>query len=337
MNNTKALKEWTHAHWPAIKKWATGCFVALVVTLLIFAATRVHWGEVLDAIAAMPARTLWLAAALTFASYLLYSCFDLLGRWYTGHALVWWRCMMVGFISYAFTMNLGAPVGGLGMRLRLYTKQGLAQGVTLRVMGMSLATNWIGYVMLAGIIFALGGVRLPENWKLGSDALRVIGMIMVVAIVAYLVMCGVSRTRSWKVHGHTIELPSLRIALFQVSLAMINWSLIGAVIYVLLQQKVDYLLVLGTLLVSAVAGALAHIPGGLGVLESVFIALLPSTTLGRSEILGALLVYRATYYLMPLFIAASWYLGVEARMSAPDAAENAAGGASERCQNYPNR
>ena len=333
----ETLTAWARSHWPAIKKWGTAGFVALVVTLLVIAATRVHWGEVLDAIAAMPADRLWIAAAVTLASYVLYCSFDLLGKWYTGHALAWWRCMMVGFISYAFTMNLGAPVGGLGMRLRLYTKQGLAQGVTLRIMGLSLATNWIGYVMLAGIVFALGGVRLPEGWKLGNDALRIIGVVMMLLIAGYLVLCGVSRTRSWNVHGHEIELPSLRIALLQVSLAMVNWALIGAVVYILLQQKVDYVLVLGALLVSAVAGALAHIPGGLGVLESVFIALLASSSVTRSSILGALLVYRAIYYLLPLFIAGSWYLGAEARMEGPHSEETGGRGVRGRCQNYPYR
>src|SRR3546814_1965640 len=87
--------------------------------------------------------------------------------------------MLVGFISYAFTMNFGAPVGGVGLRLRLYTRQGLRQGVVMRVMALSLATNWIGYLLLAGMLFAAGGMTLPEGWALGNGALRLIGAAMV--------------------------------------------------------------------------------------------------------------------------------------------------------------
>jgi len=115
-------------------------------------------------------------------------------------------------------------------------------------------------------------------------------------------------------------------------MAMLNWALIAAVIYVLMQQKVAYPLVLGTLLISAIAGALAHIPGGLGVTESVFIAVLASPSMPRFEILGAILVYRAVYYLEPLLIAGTWYLLAEAKMKhQPKSDEDIP------CTNYPYR
>jgi uncharacterized membrane protein YbhN (UPF0104 family) len=294
----------------------TAAFILLVVVLLGMAAVRVEWGEVIVAIQGLPARSLWVAAGLTLLSYTVYSTYDVLGMRYTGHGLAWWRCMMVGAISYAFSMNLGAPVGGLGLRLRLYTKQNLQPADIMRVLGLSITTNWVGYLFLGGAIFALGVVELPAEWKLNDGPLRVIGAIMVLAGITYLSLCAFSKTRSWNVRGHEIELPSIGLAGIQVAVAVLNWALIAAVIFVLLQQKVDYFVVLSTLLISAIAGALTHIPGGLGVIEAVFVALLGST-MGRSEILGALLVYRAIYYLGPLLIAGGWYLGAEARMEGP--------------------
>ncbi|MDS1141475.1 lysylphosphatidylglycerol synthase domain-containing protein [Pusillimonas sp. SM2304] len=309
------FSEWVKARWSLIRKIIVSVFVALVVVLIGVAVTHVEWSEVLAAIRQLPAMALAIAALITLASYLLYSCFDLLGKRYTHHGLAWWRSMMVGFISYAFTMNMGAPVGGIGLRMRLYTKQGLAPGVVLRVMGFSIATNWMGYVLLAGTVFALGKMPLPADWELGNGALRLIGAAMVLAVVAYVLLCAFSRTRSWTVRGHDIKLPSLRLALLQLTVSMLNWALMGAVVYVLLQQKVDYPLVLGTLLISAVAGVITHIPGGLGVLEGVFVALLASSSLPRFEILGAILVYRAVYYLAPLLLAGAWYLAAEAKIS----------------------
>ncbi|MGP1615044.1 MAG: lysylphosphatidylglycerol synthase transmembrane domain-containing protein [Pollutimonas bauzanensis] len=304
---------WIKRHWGVIRKVLTGCFVALILTLLGMAVVEIDWREVLAAIHKLPGRALWLAALITAASYTVYSSFDLLGKWYTEHGLAWWRTMMVGFISYAFTMSMGAPVGGLGLRLRLYAKQGLQQGVIMRVMGLSLTTNWMGYTLLAGAIFAAGMVELPPGWKLDNGPLRLIGAAMVAAGCAYLGLCAFSRTRSWTVLGHEIELPSIGMAALQISLAILNWMLIGAVIYVLLQQRIAYPMVLGALLIGAIAGALAHIPGGIGVIESVFIALL-GASMGRAEILGSLLVYRAIYYLAPLLLAGTWYLATEVKM-----------------------
>ncbi|MGB6106082.1 MAG: lysylphosphatidylglycerol synthase domain-containing protein [Pusillimonas sp.] len=308
---------WIKAHWATIRKIAAMLFIALVVVLLSVAVTHVEWDDVLTAIRQLAPATLGLAALIALCSYLLYSCFDLLGRHYTGHGLAWWRCMMVGFISYAFTMNMGAPVGGMGLRMRLYSKQGLQAGVIARVVGFCIATNWMGYVLLAGSVFALGFIELPEQWEMGSGALRVVGCAMMLAVIGYVLLCAFSPTRSWKLRGHIIELPSLRIALVQLLIAALNWSLMAAVIYVLLRQQVAYPIVLGTLLISAIAGVITHIPGGLGVIEAVFIALLASPSLPRYELLGAILVYRAVYYLAPLLVAGAWYLAAEAKMNGP--------------------
>jgi len=83
---------------------------------------------------------------------------------------------------------------------------------------------------------------------------------------------------------------------------------------VLLQARIDYASVLSVLLIGAVAGVIAHIPAGLGVLEAVFVALL-SHRLPQSDVLGAVLAYRAVYYLAPLALATLLYVATEARQS----------------------
>jgi uncharacterized membrane protein YbhN (UPF0104 family) len=80
----------------------------------------------------------------------------------------------------------------------------------------------------------------------------------------------------------------------------------------LLQTRVDYVTVLGVLMVAAVAGAITHIPAGLGVLEAVFLALL-SDAVPAHVLLAALLAYRAIYYLVPFAVAAALYGVIEAR------------------------
>jgi uncharacterized membrane protein YbhN (UPF0104 family) len=62
---------------------------------------------------------------LAAVSHLVYSLLDLVGRHYTGHTLSKRRVMQVSFISYAFNLNLGSLVGGIGFRYRLYSQMGL--------------------------------------------------------------------------------------------------------------------------------------------------------------------------------------------------------------------
>lgn len=309
-------RAWFRRHKNGLKRVATGLFICFIVALLIRVGLTIEWDEVAQAVLETPASSLWIAALLVVASYAVYSCFDLLGKWYTGHDLPWWRTMMVAFISYAFTMNFSAAVGGLALRLRLYGKQGLNPGSIMRIMGLSITTNWMGYCLLGGVIFASGAVQPPSGWEISGGPLRVIGVVMIVVALGYAALCAFSGKRSWTIRDHTIELPEVRIALLQLGLAMVNWSLMGLVVHTVMPGDVGYATVLGTLLIGSIAGAIAHIPGGLGVTEYVFITLL-APELPRHQILGAILVYRALYYVGPVLLAGACYLIFEARSPAP--------------------
>lgn len=307
------LRQWYGRNRSVLKRVATGLFICFILGLLARVGMTIEWSEVADAVLDTPKRALWIAALVVVLSYVVYTCFDLLGKWYTGHDLPAWRVMMVAFISYAFTMNFGAAVGGLALRLRLYAKQGLNPGQIMRIMGLSMTTNWIGYCLLGGSIFAAGAVHLPSSWGVSGLPLRIIGGVMVVVALAYLGLCVFSKRRCWKVRDHELELPQWRIAVLQLCLAMTNWALMGLVVYIVMPGEVAYATVLGTLLIGAIAGSIAHIPGGLGVTEYVFITLL--SDLPRSQVLGAVLVYRALYYVGPVLLAGVWYLAFEAKSS----------------------
>lgn len=311
---------------PRIKRVATILFVCLIVALLVRAGLTIEWSEVIDAILDTPASSLWIAGAAVVASYVVYTGFDLLGKWYLGHAVPWWRTMMVAYISYAFTMNFSAAVGGLALRLRMYGKQGLNPGQIIRIMGLSITTNWIGYCLLGGVVFASGAVQPPESWEISGGPLRVIGVLMVVAALAYLGLCAKSKTRSWNIRGHEIELPEWRIAVLQLVLASCNWSLMGFIVYTVMPGDTPYATILGTLLIGSIAGAIAHIPGGLGVTEYVFITLVSDVP--RHQVLGAILVYRALYYIGPVLISGAWYLLNELR--SPSTPSNGTKLASEK-------
>ena len=255
-----------------------------------------------------------LAALLAALSHLVYSCFDLFGRKVTGHRLPTLRVMTTTFISYVFNLNLGSLIGGMGFRYRLYSRQGLAAQTITTVVATSMLTNWLGYLLLGGILLIIRPLELPPEWPVASSQLRLIGVAMVGVAVAWQLACGLSRRREWHFSSHSIRLPGARLAALQFAASMANWALMGSIVYVLLDGQVDYPLVLGTLMIAAVAGVIAHVPAGLGVLEAVFVGLLGSRV-EPSELIGALLLYRAFYYLAPLLVALlmQWRLEATAR------------------------
>lgn len=301
--------------WPWLKRGATLLFFCLVAWLLVEQGRAIDWQEVLAALRAYPGALLLGAVALALGSFTLYSCFDLLGRHYTRHKLRAPTVMLVTFISYVFNLNLGSLVGGVAFRYRLYSRLKLDTATITRVLTLSMLTNWTGYLLLGGLIFAFATPELPPGWKIGSGGLQILGFVLLALALAYLLMCALSGRRSFSLRGHRLDLPSGRLALLQVIMGASNWLIMSGLMFLLLQQKVAFPAVAGVLLVAAVAGVLAHVPAGLGVLEAVFVALL-GHTMPASQLLAALVAYRVIYYLVPLVIATLAYLATEARAKA---------------------
>lgn len=297
--------------WPMLRRGLIGLFFVAVAVLLVQQARGIDWAEVGAVLRDFPLATLALAMLPAYLSYAIYGSFDLVGRRWAGHELPARQVVPVTFVSYAFNLNLGALVGGFAFRYRLYSRLGLDNETITRVLAASLVTNWIGYLALAGGVFAFGLVTPPASWPIGAIALKLLGVALLAVVVLYLGACAWTQ-RDWSVRGRRFKLPSLRLALLQLGLSTLNWATIAAVLFVLFQQKLPYGQVLGTLLLAAVAGVVAHIPAGLGVLEAVFIAMLGSQ-LPRGELLAGLIAYRVIYYLLPLAVAIVAYLVLEAR------------------------
>jgi uncharacterized membrane protein YbhN (UPF0104 family) len=302
----------SQAWWPWTRRLLSLLFFGVVVWLLVRYGRNVDWEDVLDSLRNTPRPALLIAAGLAAASHLLYSCFDLIGRRYTGHNLRTLTVMAVNFVSYAFNLCLGSLVGGVGIRYRLYSRLGLKNGVITRIVSMSMLTNWLGYKLLAGFVFLVHPLALPPSWKMGNHGLQWLGAGLIVVSMSYIVACVRSGDRVWTVKGHELYLPPWRMAVLQMTISCINWSLMAGVIFVLLGERIAYTDVLTVLLIGAIAGVVAHVPAGLGVFEFVFVALL-SHQVSEGRLIGALLGYRAIYYIIPLIAAAVVYLVMELR------------------------
>ena len=304
-----------------LKRVAVIVFFLAVLWLLFDHARAIDWPAVWQSLRDYPLPTLAAGIAVALAAHAVCSGYDLIGRWHSGHALPAWLTAAIGFVSFAFNINLGSLVGGIGLRYRLYTRFGLDTTTVTDIVGVSMLTNWIGYMAVAGVVFLAHPLALPPDWQIDGAGLQLVGGLLCGVVAAYLLLCRFAPRRLWHIRGHAIQLPSVRMALVQIGLASVNWTLIAGVVYVLLQQRIDYASVLSVLLIAAVAGLIAHVPAGLGVIEAVFVALL-AHRMPQTELLGTLLVYRAVYYLGPLALATPLLLALDA-MAGPHKAARA--------------
>ncbi|MDQ3269997.1 MAG: lysylphosphatidylglycerol synthase domain-containing protein [Pseudomonadota bacterium] len=294
------------AWWPILRRLLFGVFLIAAAGLLWRYASAVRWSEVGAALVAYPGPRLALAVAVSLTAYVVYCSLELLARRSTGHTLPRLQVLAIALVCYAFNLNLGGVVGGIGFRYRLYLRSGLSVSTISRIIAFVVGGNWSGFLLLAGLALALNPLPLPTEWEMGARALRVVGGAMVLAELTWLSLCAFSPRRAWVVRGHEIELPTIGMALAQLAVASSSWLAIASILFVLMPPQIDFLTVAGVLALSVVANVITHIPGNIGVLEAVFVAMLGSQA-PAEQVIAALLVYRAVFYIGPLLLALAAY------------------------------
>ena len=296
--------------------WLRWVWLAIAAVALWFAwrqLSQTDWAAVGRALAQRPLAQLAGIGALALASHALYATLDVAGARVLGLKLSAWRIWRTATVSYALNLNLGAFVGGVGSRYRLYLHQGVSLGNTTRLIAMSMAGNWAGFGLLLSTAWAWGDDHLLWRW-VGAHGATALSLGTAVLVLAYFIAC--ARGVSWKFRRRRFDFPPLRAALLQAGIGAANWALMGIILWFCLQSA-PYADTLGALLAAAVAGAATHVPGGWGVLDYVLVATLHERA-ARHELVAAVLVYRAAYYLLPLAIALVNWFAIE-RGAARDA------------------
>ena len=136
-----------HPRWQLAKKILTVLFFIAVVVLLVVYARKVNWEDVYDVIVNYNRFVVLTAAGLVVLSYLVYGCYDLIGRAYCGHKLAKRQVMLVSFICYAFNLTLSTWVGGVA-QMAVSSLNWMAMGAIIWL----LLGRDVGYPMVLGVL-----------------------------------------------------------------------------------------------------------------------------------------------------------------------------------------
>jgi uncharacterized membrane protein YbhN (UPF0104 family) len=272
----------------------------------------IELGDVRLALARIPRTAIALALGLTAASYVTLSIYDLLGLRHLGHRLAYRRVLPSAFVSYAYNFNLGAVIGGMASRYRIYGSWGLGPADVTALNAFCVLTTWVGFSAILGALLLChpDGV---ESSLLPVTSLRALGGACALFPLGYLGLCATARGRRVGVGRWRYALPRPRTAALQVLVSTVEWSLPAAVIWTLQAElALPYSTLLGAHLLSAIAGLIVRVPGSLGVLEAVFLRSLAGRA-AAPAILATLLAFRTVYYLLPLVLGTIVFAGLEAR------------------------
>lgn len=258
-----------------------------------------------------PARVT-IALLLGALNYVQLSGYDWCALRYLRRDLPLTRVLLASFVATAFGHNIGPSIASAGsVRYRYYSSWGLGRAEIATMIGFLSLTFVIGYAAVAGPAFTFMSARFGQHFPLPMIALRSIGVGLLILLAAYITVC-VLRP-AWRIRGRSWSPPRVGVALGQIATAACDWLLMAAMLQLWLPPgAVNYGQLLLALLISQVAGVFSQVPGGLGVFESVMLAALAGTV-PPPTLFGALLLYRVSYFFLPLGFAAILLIARELR------------------------
>jgi hypothetical protein len=295
-----------------MKKYApviTVVAIALAGFLLYRALDRYSFDQVVASVTAIPRTRLLAAGGFAAASYVCLTGFDALGVRYAGRPLAYGRVALASFTALSIGHNLGfAALSSGAVRYRFYRRWGLTAEEVARVIVFCGATVGLGLLILAGSALLLHPGLAERASGLSRATVLGLGMVCLTLAGSYVVLAALVR-RPLQLRHWTFTLPGLRLALGQAVVGTVNFTLVAACLHQILAAvaEVSYPAVASAYAIANATALVAHVPGGLGVIESVVLLLLPG-----AEIFGALVVFRFVYFLVPLAIGGTTFLVSEA-------------------------
>lgn len=243
------------------------------------------------------------AAGLVCLSYFLLTGYDALALKRLGLSIPYRTTALASYTSYSVSFTLGFPLVTAGtVRYWLYAPRGIRAAEVASLTVIAGITFWLGMgVVLAGLL-----LYTPETIAglahMRGQTVQLVGIGVGLVVLLYLLWVS-SAPRSITVRGWRLELPGFGVTLGQMILGAGDVCAAGAVLYVLLPagNGVAYETFLAAYIFAALIGIASHAPGGLGVFEATMLVALAE--LPREQVLGALLLFRLFYYLLPFMLA----------------------------------
>jgi phosphatidylglycerol lysyltransferase len=304
-------------NWNRWRPWIIGAAL-VAVSALLFDALRallreVSYAQVVQQIATQPGRDLLLSGLATTLSYLVLTGYDFSALKYVGVQVRRTTVLLTSFIAYALgnTVGLGVLTGG-AVRMRLYTAAGIDAGRVAQAAAFNAGAFVIGMTAFGAAGLLWGASDVAALVRIPSWLLRAIAILLLLAVGALIVAA--ARSREIRVfHRWPVRLPPPELAIRQLLISALDLTASAAALWFLLPANIVSLPAFSAWYAMAVAlGLLSHVPGGLGVFEAV-ILLACGGRAPPEQIIGALVLYRIIYYLLPLIAAAILITGYELR------------------------
>lgn len=305
--------------WERIKPIAPYLLTAGLFALGAFALYHllkpVNLKDVMDQVRSTPRHIIALALLAMFTGYAALIGYDWSALRYLGKKLPFPIIITGGFLGYALGNTIGAgPITGGAVRYRIYSSLGLtaydiAAIAVFGSLAFGLGALIIGFGALVYHPFALQSLTTISPY-----ILRWIGIFALIISLGFLAILALRKSEI-TLRGHRFQTPSLGLLSGQLVFTAIDILMAATVLYLLLPANdMGFATFLAVFAAAIFAGVASHVPGGVGVFETVIITALPASVSVEQAAAG-LLLYRLIYYLVPFALALVILALTELRMA----------------------
>lgn len=267
-----------------------------------------HIDEIYDTLFSVDANTLVGTLILTVIGYVVLACYDVLALRTMKKNLKLGQMMLASFTGFAVSNSTGhALIAGGSLRYRFYSNWGVGALDVAKVSLYSTFTYFLGVAVL----------WLSTAFYPSTNTLIPSRLVTLVALAFLAVYIGwILSKRSIRLKEFELTPPSLKLGLIQILLGTVDAFLAVAVLFLFMDAyaTVSWVDVVRAYIVAQLAGLFSQIPGGIGVFEGGFLALMPRSVEAH-QALSALVMFRIVYYFLPLVAAGLGLLLYEARQS----------------------
>ncbi len=275
---------------------------SLAVVVLHHSLSHLRWADVLEELAHTRYRDIVFASLCAIGSYAMLTFYDLLSLRIIGHKLPLWRVIETSFTAYAVGHSVGlSSISGGSVRLRQYSADGLKALEIAAVVALCSLTFTLGVSTLLGLSLILEAEQAQTVLHLKLYLAHALGVLILGIIGVYLLTTAI-RHRPISLGGQIFKLPPFRFSVAQLVVSCIDLSLAAGTLYFLLPDHIglSFPAFIGIYVLAIAAGVASNVPGGLGVFEGVMLLMLPDVP--KDKLLGAVLLYRVIYYIVPFIL-----------------------------------
>jgi len=278
--------------------------IALAGYGLHHALRHVRPEEVLAALRNLSMHKIWLALLFCGGSFLAIGTQEYFALKTAGHPLPYPKALFGGFLAQSIGHQTGFSVAIAGaLRYRFYSTFGVNWRQVVKTQASFTGTIALALCFQLSVGMIFHPALFDHAIHLPHDLIRAIGALL--GIFACCVLALTARKKPVTLFGESWGVPPTRLVVAQVVCSILDLACLAASAWVLLPDALgaDYPTLLGIAVASLLLGILSAVPGGLGVFESGALYLLaPPTDKLTAATFGALLAFRAIYYLLPLLL-----------------------------------